>query len=688
MRRYPGITPFKQEDAPVFKGRKRESQEVKNLILTQKMLVLFAKSGMGKTSLLNAGVVPGLKKYGLYPIYIRFNEIGTSTNQDPVARFLDQYRQAYEDFNEHRTTVDSFQGASSLWETLCRNQLVTRQGVQIPVLIFDQFEEFFRTYPKKEQRIVFLQQLAELLSDTLPHGHPLESQQSTINGEVQPLNLRCVFSIRSDLLNQMQEASGYIPFVMRTRYQLNPLTQKQATESIREPGLVADGPYETGLITFPDNVLTDILTGLEDPYSGEIESFQLQLICSYLEDKYIHDANGLAASTAHTVTPTDYGGSKGIQKINEVYFTDTINSLTAQPRKQIIGLLATLLNINGNRILKEDSQLDLLPVVKDTLVDRRILKRDKIQANTYYEISHDKIALALWNEKALLEKELQEEQARLEAEKRKQEQQKKLKNWAWRIAGILLVFLGIVASWVTDMRANLRVESATHEKGLADSARQVAERIRNRAVTAEKQARDAELNSKIEAKKAKDAVRNLNYTRLENAWGDFELTKKLMAGRLFRQASINLASLQKRIPTNLAQIQGQDLNKKKTILNSYLKLTGLVGTAQTICQKLTPIQNLVENAACLEQNYYLACANKQYVEARKKQLYYVQQFGSYTYPNDVLATHIDLTNEDIRRNISLGINGSYRSTKDKEKISTSIDTLTSTCSCTSFLSKK
>ena len=412
-----------------------------NLVLTQKTLVLFARSGMGKTSLLNAGVVPKLKQYTFYPVFIRFNEIGSGTTDDPVTRFMAQYQETYQAFTASRSRATPFSPQSTLWEMMCQNQLVVRRDALIPTLIFDQFEEFFRTYPQRDQRITFLKQLAELLSDTIPHQQPLPGQQATVGGEVKPLNIRVVFSIRSDLLNLMQEVSDYLPFVMRTRYELLPMTTDQATEAIREPGQVADGPYECGPVTFPDAVKDDILAGLRDPFSGEFEPFQLQLVCSYLEDKYIGQDKGPAGARSHTVKKEDYGGIQGIQNINEVYFSDTINAITEQPREDVMAALITLLNDNGNRILKEDSQLDLVPPVKDKLVDRRIMKRDKIQANVYYEISHDKIALALQKEKVRIEAEQRKEQERLTEEKRQAEERARRRKYATWFAVIGLVAL-------------------------------------------------------------------------------------------------------------------------------------------------------------------------------------------------------------------------------------------------------
>ncbi|MEK7255655.1 MAG: hypothetical protein AAB316_12980, partial [Bacteroidota bacterium] len=58
--RYPGIHPFRQEEEALFFGRSEESKQLFDMICVEKLVVLFGKSGIGKTSLLNAGMTPFL----------------------------------------------------------------------------------------------------------------------------------------------------------------------------------------------------------------------------------------------------------------------------------------------------------------------------------------------------------------------------------------------------------------------------------------------------------------------------------------------------------------------------------------------------------------------------------------------------------------------------------------------------
>jgi hypothetical protein len=58
---YVGTRPFEEEDSALFFGRRKESRQLTSLIIAQRAVLFYAQSGAGKTSLLQASVVPRLK---------------------------------------------------------------------------------------------------------------------------------------------------------------------------------------------------------------------------------------------------------------------------------------------------------------------------------------------------------------------------------------------------------------------------------------------------------------------------------------------------------------------------------------------------------------------------------------------------------------------------------------------------
>ena len=80
--RYPGSRPFEdnEHDRLVFFAREREKQALFHLLISERLSVLFAKSGIGKTSLIHAGLNQMLREKGFIPLQIRFN----TKHDDPI----------------------------------------------------------------------------------------------------------------------------------------------------------------------------------------------------------------------------------------------------------------------------------------------------------------------------------------------------------------------------------------------------------------------------------------------------------------------------------------------------------------------------------------------------------------------------------------------------------------------------
>ena len=67
---WPGLASY-EETGYVFSGRQRATGELINVIESYDFATLYGKTGIGKTSLLKAGVFPILRQRGYVPMYIR-----------------------------------------------------------------------------------------------------------------------------------------------------------------------------------------------------------------------------------------------------------------------------------------------------------------------------------------------------------------------------------------------------------------------------------------------------------------------------------------------------------------------------------------------------------------------------------------------------------------------------------------
>ncbi|MEO1435377.1 MAG: ATP-binding protein, partial [Bacteroidota bacterium] len=154
--RYPGAKPFSAKEVDIFYGREKQIEQLSHRIANDALLVLFGKSGLGKSSLLNAGLTPRLQKeQGLVPFNIRFKAFQSGEVTMPAVT-------ARSALNQESALLDQLVQApqKSLWYQFKAFQLNNpeQQGI---LLILDQFEELF-SYPD-EAIEAFARELAELL---------------------------------------------------------------------------------------------------------------------------------------------------------------------------------------------------------------------------------------------------------------------------------------------------------------------------------------------------------------------------------------------------------------------------------------------------------------------------------------------------------------------------------------------
>src|SRR6266700_1489015 len=166
---YPGTAPFqdKREDRLVFYGRDQEVHALMELVLSESQVLLFARSGLGKTSLINAGLLEKLRERNFFPVTVRVTD---DEDGGPIAAILHRIN---EEAAIHGVQVKGNQDAPSLWAyfdqvRFLRNEPIKSKPVSLrPILVFDQFEEVFTLLPK-DRRETFISDLADLVCGQAP----------------------------------------------------------------------------------------------------------------------------------------------------------------------------------------------------------------------------------------------------------------------------------------------------------------------------------------------------------------------------------------------------------------------------------------------------------------------------------------------------------------------------------------
>ena len=441
LRRYPGLRPFERGQSALFHGRKQDIFRLSNLIMHSRLSVLFSKSGIGKTSLLEAGVAPELEARRFTPIYIRVNNSGASI-VEMIAATLSQHPSCTGSDDEHLIP----DMPPTLWELLKRLEFDLNGLPAVPVLVLDQFEETFTLGHAQESLHAFLTQLADLANEVMPdavrdvlRGRMRDLDASAKNWWERQPDVRMVISIRSDFLHALDEISPMIPSILSNRYQLQALDKTQAREAIAVPAALAGGFICPPFSFSPEALaeLLDFLSGVEGAGArqgvGEIESFHLQILCRHIEEKIINENR----PEGFVVTPEFYESKQGlareidqfyerqIESLPEAYARRTGNpSANAAAMKQTARLLIeeSLVTPNDRRCsMVDDFLLNTwgVPIeLLDAMVETRLLRKENRLGDAYYEISHDTLlpaVIASRNSRRLRE---ENEREKVEYEKR------------------------------------------------------------------------------------------------------------------------------------------------------------------------------------------------------------------------------------------------------------------------------
>jgi AAA+ ATPase superfamily predicted ATPase len=138
-----GLASFTEETRAYFYGRDEEVAELARRVQRKLLTVLFGQSGLGKTSILRAGLVPKLRGQGYCPVYVRIDYApGTPEPADQIKLAIAATARRAGEWTQAGVAVEG----ESLWEFLHHRDDVLQDEsgtTLVPLLIFDQFEEIF-----------------------------------------------------------------------------------------------------------------------------------------------------------------------------------------------------------------------------------------------------------------------------------------------------------------------------------------------------------------------------------------------------------------------------------------------------------------------------------------------------------------------------------------------------------------
>jgi WD40 repeat protein len=412
---FKGLVPFEDSaaDATLFFGREREREIIVANLVAARLTVLYGASGVGKSSILRAGVAHQLRELALQNL----EEVGerehavvvfSSWSGNPVPELRE--RIAVELFGR---PVDS--GEGSLADVL---QEWTEDLNLALYLVLDQAEEYFVYHGLERGETSFAAELPELV--TRPG-----------------LRVNTLLGLREDALASLDVFKGRIPNLLANRLRLDHLGRDAARMAIEGPleAYNADKPEgeqvsaEAPLV---ETVLSQVATGAVGyaragrgqarSSSGEtrIETPYLQLVMQRLWE--VEQEAGSRVLRLETLN--ELGGA---QRIVEDHLEHALATLSPAEKDAAAGMFHYLVTPSGTKIAHDVADLvryaavdePELQTVLRRLSEERILRPlSNGGGAATYEIFHDVLADAVlgWRDRHHAQQEV--ERARLEAERR------------------------------------------------------------------------------------------------------------------------------------------------------------------------------------------------------------------------------------------------------------------------------
>ncbi len=278
---YVGPRTFTEAQRHLFFGRDREGRDLLARVLSERLVLFYAQSGAGKSSLINARLIPGLRQvgYAVLPVGRVGGELPAGSEEvDNVYLFNLMLSIAQAEREPGRfagLTLSRFLAGLSTedGQHYAYDAALPSPGAagdetapaQPYVLIIDQFEELITGHPGRwAERADFFRQLNQAMLDDP--------------------NLWVVLALREDYVAPIEPYAPLLADRMRARFYMERMGVDAALDAIRRPAGLGGRPFAAGAA---EQLVEDLrqvrVPGQETTIPGQyVEPVQLQVVCYQL----------------------------------------------------------------------------------------------------------------------------------------------------------------------------------------------------------------------------------------------------------------------------------------------------------------------------------------------------------------------------------------------------------------------
>ena len=474
-----GLFSYSEETRAYFHGRDEETAELARRVQRKLLTVLFGQSGLGKTSLLRAGIVPRLRDEGYCPVYVRVDYAPDSpTPSEQIKQAIMKAASLAGVWTRPGTAIEG----ESLWEFMHHRGDLLRDAdgrTLLPLLIFDQFEEIFTLAQADDTGRMRAKQFLEDLADLVENRPPatlearLEHDENAADDfDFARADYRILIALREDYLAHLEGVKTIMPSITQNRMRLARMTGTQALSAVVKPGgrLVSQEVAES---------IVRFVAGGSELINAEIEPSLLSLVCRELNT--VRLAQGRAEISADLLA-----GSR--DTILTEFYERTLADQPAGVRRVIEDELLTESgyreSLAEERVTKALAAAGAAPESLATLVDRRLLRIEERLDMRRVELTHDVLCSVVLSSRDLRhEREARDEaQRQLAAQQAREADSHRALVRARMVASVCAVLMVIagasaVFGWVNLHRARVADAEAQKSRLLAERARSDAEKL-------------------------------------------------------------------------------------------------------------------------------------------------------------------------------------------------------------------
>ena len=378
---YPGLRPYREDEKAKFFGRDVDAEILIDKVLTNRLTLLFAASGVGKSSLLQAAVIPHLKSKTGENLTVVYH---TDWVSDPVHSVRDAVLQALRvegllpEHSEEAELGEKLPDLLAFCEVFVRPPLV---------LILDQFEEFFRYQRHQTGFRELIDQLTTIITD-------------------KSLPVHLILSMREDFALELNAFKPKLPTILfENFYRLEKLGRQAVRDAIVIPAEQRGFTYEPELLKQlladllsremdrqPNSPVAELLETVEPPY--------MQIVCARLWELNEGDSEKVLRLASYEKA----GRAKGILKN---YLDGVLQRFSFAEKQLASAAFDHLVSLRGVKMaytakgLAETVRVDegeLAKVLK-RLESIRVLREIPRQDELWYELYHDMFSGSIedWN---------------------------------------------------------------------------------------------------------------------------------------------------------------------------------------------------------------------------------------------------------------------------------------------------